>query len=211
MASLSRKLFMIALLSGLFFGTGCSSFEIPEDYRDVRVKSIERMATIGFDRYEVVNKKYRDNMTELFNASLEEYGAAVTSDTAYEVTFTNLCVLFEAQHFSLNQFNIFSRDAYLFAKDVEFGVLYRIRVTRNGREVLPETTFQHVPETLYYFERSTPWWWPITLTVFPYYDYYFYDAESVSEAMVERVMKHFTSKALPSLLEKVKKQSQLEK
>lgn len=181
--------------------TGCYSFEIPADMRRVRVAEIEQLSLVGFDRNpDVEDGDARADLVERFNDELEDHEAETGGEGVYEIHFTNLCVLFRGQRFTFNQLNPFSRDAYLFAEDVEFGVLYRFRVTRDGEEIIPETPFFSVEDRLFYFERSSPFWWLVTFTLFPYYDYYYYSGASVSEAMVSRVLNKLLNEQLPRLL-----------
>jgi hypothetical protein len=193
----------ISVLLFAMLAAGCHSFEVPIDYRKMHVEGIERVAFVGFDNLpNVEDDELRKDLAETFNDQLESSGSSPKGKDDYRIVFTNICFVFEAQHFSLNQFNPFSRDAYLFARDVEFGALYRFRVMRGDKEVLPETEFFHVADRLTYFERSSGYLWLITLTVFPYYDYYFYDGLGVAKSLTSRILEHMMGKTLPMVFDR---------
>jgi hypothetical protein len=195
-----RFLFIIVAALGC---VGCHSFDVPADFRQLRVSRIDRVSFVGFDRLpDLSDASTRQSLVETFNARLESNGGRSTSKPDYSVVFTNICFVFEAQHFTLNQFNLLSPDAYLFARDVEFGCLYRFRIMQGDQELVPETEFFHISDRLTYFERSSGLWWPITFTLFPYYDYYYYDGESVAKSLSSRVLEHLLTKSLPLILER---------
>lgn len=184
----------------LLASTACSSFELPAEIRSLRVRGIERLSFAGFDNNPVYDDggagpgildEIKETLTQELNSEIES-AEGRTDSSELEVVITNLSVLLESQHFSiLRQLNIFSLDldAFLLARDVQFGILYRFEVWRRVgnslQEIVPETPFFRVTEKLNYFERSSGWWWIITLTLFPYYDYYYYDAASVAETLSE--------------------------